>query len=93
MADATPVASPASTPGSWPRLTRPSKRSRLLTLGAAAVQPEAKAEPAPEIKPEPAPESQPEPKPAPVEEIDLPWNEPKAPVAEKPAEPEPEPEP
>lgn len=93
VADATPVASPASTP---PVVAAPdpafeAQPPAYAPAPAAAVQPEAKAEPAPQIKPEPEP--QPEPKPAPVEEIDLPWNEPKAPAAEKPAEPEPEPEP
>ncbi|MCF5601228.1 DNA polymerase III subunit gamma/tau, partial [Pseudomonas syringae] len=40
------------------------------------------------VKPEPV--VTPEPKPEPVEEIDLPWNEPKAPVADKTPEAEPD---
>ncbi|WP_439850878.1 DNA polymerase III subunit gamma/tau [Pseudomonas syringae] len=71
VADVTPVASATQVA---PVMAAPDPAFEATVPAAAPMQAAA-------VKPEPVVPS--EPKPEPVEEIDLPWNEPKAPVAEK----------
>ncbi|MGN2413631.1 DNA polymerase III subunit gamma/tau [Pseudomonas syringae] len=71
VADVTPVASATQVA---PVMAAPDPAFEAVVPAAAPVQAAA-------VKPEPV--VPPEPKPEPVEEPDLPWNEPKAPVAEK----------
>ncbi|WP_439851865.1 DNA polymerase III subunit gamma/tau [Pseudomonas syringae] len=71
VADVTPVASATQVA---PVMAAPDPAFEAVVPAAAPVQAAA-------VKPEPV--VTPEPKPEPVEEPDLPWNEPKAPVAEK----------
>ncbi|MGN2429779.1 DNA polymerase III subunit gamma/tau [Pseudomonas syringae] len=78
VADVTPVASAMQVA---PVMAAPDPAFEAVVPAAAPVQAAA-------VKPEPV--VTPEPKPEPVEEIDLPWNEPKAPVADKTPEAEPD---
>ncbi|KPX04116.1 DNA polymerase III subunit gamma/tau [Pseudomonas syringae] len=81
VADATPVASVAPAVSTAPVMAEPDPAFEALPPAAAPM-------PTAAVRAEPAaqPESQPQAQPEPVEEVDLPWNEPKAPVAEKNAE-------
>ncbi|MCF5581847.1 DNA polymerase III subunit gamma/tau [Pseudomonas syringae] len=78
VADVTPVASAMQVA---PVMAAPDPAFEAVVPAAAPVQAAA-------VNPEPV--VTPEPKPEPVEEIDLPWNEPKAPVADKTPEAEPD---
>ncbi|UFI46626.1 DNA polymerase III subunit gamma/tau [Pseudomonas savastanoi] len=84
VADATPVASVAPAVAKAPVMAAPDPAFEALPPAAAPMPAAARTEPA--VQPESQPQAQPEP----VEEIDLPWNEPKAPLAEKNAEPAPD---
>ncbi|MCJ2371405.1 DNA polymerase III subunit gamma/tau [Pseudomonas sp. RGM 3321] len=84
VADATPVASVAPAVSTAPVMAAPDPAFEALPP-AATPMPAAAARAKPAVQPESQPQAQPEP----VEEVDLPWNEPKAPVAEKNAEPAP----
>ncbi|KPB44258.1 DNA polymerase III [Pseudomonas savastanoi pv. phaseolicola] len=81
VADATPVASVAPAVSTAPVMAAPDPAFEALPPAAAPM-------PTAAVRAEPAtqPESQPQAQPEPVEEVDLPWNEPKSPVAEKNAE-------
>lgn len=78
VADATPVASVAPAVSTAPVMAAPDPAFEALPPAAAPM-------PTAAVRAEPAaqPESQPQAQPEPVEEVDLPWNEPKSPVAEK----------
>ncbi|RXT89689.1 hypothetical protein B1F69_17105 [Pseudomonas syringae] len=80
VADATPVASAAPAVSSAPVMAAPDPAFEALPPAAAPKPPAARPEPAVQ------PESKPEPQAAPVEDLDLPWNEPKSPAAEPAAE-------
>ncbi|WP_116894137.1 DNA polymerase III subunit gamma/tau [Pseudomonas syringae] len=80
VADATPVASAAPAVSSAPVMAAPDPAFEALPPAAAPKPPAARLEPAVQ------PESKPEPQAAPVEDLDLPWNEPKSPAAEPAAE-------
>ncbi|AVB25256.1 DNA polymerase III subunit gamma/tau [Pseudomonas syringae pv. syringae] len=80
VADATPVASAAPAVSSAPVMAAPDPSFEALPPAAAPKPPAARPEPAVQ------PESKPEPQAAPVEDLDLPWNEPKSPAAEPAAE-------
>ncbi|EKG39041.1 DNA polymerase III subunit gamma/tau [Pseudomonas syringae] len=76
VADATPVASAAPAVSTAPVMAAPDPAFEALPPAAAPMPVS--------VRPEPAvqPESKPEPQAAPVEDLDLPWNEPKSPAAE-----------
>ncbi|MCL6306875.1 DNA polymerase III subunit gamma/tau [Pseudomonas syringae] len=80
VADATPVASAAPAVSTAPVMAAPDPAFEALPPAAAPMPAAARPEPAVQ------PESKPEPQAAPVEDLDLPWNEPKSPAAEPAAE-------
>ncbi|OBS38979.1 hypothetical protein A9K79_13890 [Pseudomonas syringae pv. syringae] len=80
VADATPVASAAPAVSTAPVMAAPDPAFEALPPAAPAMPAAARPEPAVQ------PESKPEPQAAPVEDLDLPWNEPKSPAAEPAAE-------
>ncbi|MCK0548734.1 DNA polymerase III subunit gamma/tau [Pseudomonas syringae] len=80
VADATPVASAAAAVSTAPVMAAPDPAFEALPPAAPAMPAAARPEPAVQ------PESKPEAQAAPVEDLDLPWNEPKSPAAEPAAE-------